>query len=111
MGRDPCEASITPRYILGRSVAELLAAADHVLLELGADGVVESRLLVVVESLAVDLRRPGCRVLATVAHPALVVLRGRQHRPVEAGSEPFHRVRRTQEVTAVPDLDVRVEGQ
>src|SRR5262245_34598826 len=66
------------------SVAELRTAAGDVLPQLLAYGVVERRGLVLVELLLVDLRGPGAGVLAAAAQPALVVLRRREHRPVEA---------------------------
>ena len=94
----------------GRSVAELAPAADDVLLELLADRVVERRLLVLLELLAVDLGGPGGGVVAAVAHPLLVVLRRGQHRAVEAGAEALHGVHRAEEVAAVADLLVGAEG-
>src|SRR6476620_8067684 len=93
-----------------RSVSQFRPSPHDVLLELLPDRVVEWGLLVLLELLLVDLPGPGGRVLGAVAHPALVVLRGGQHRPVEAGPESLHRVRSTEEVAAVPDLLVGVEG-
>src|SRR6478672_2869521 len=61
------------------SVAELRATADHVLLQLGADGVVERRRDVLLELLLVDDRRPGVGVEAPGAHPLLVVVGGGEH--------------------------------
>ncbi len=48
---------------------------------------------------------------ATVALPALEVLRRRDEGPVEAGTEPLHRVRRPEEVAAVSDLLMGPEGE
>src|SRR6516164_430104 len=90
-------------------VPELGPAAGHELLELGPDGVVERRRLVLLQRLGADLRGPGGRVLAALLEPALVVRGGRQQRPVEALAEPLHRVRGGEEVTAVPDLLVGAE--
>src|SRR5260370_37276410 len=47
-------------------VAELGAAAGHELLELGPDGVVEGRRLVLLERLGVDIPGPGRRILAAL---------------------------------------------
>src|SRR3954453_225350 len=91
------------------SVPELRAPTRHVGLQLLAYGVVDRRRLVVLQRLLVDLTRTGGRVLGTVAHPALVVLRRGEHRPVEAGTEPLHGVLGAQEVSAVADLLVGIE--
>ena len=62
------------------SVAELGPPADDVLGQLGPDRVVKRRGDVLLELCLVDLRGPGVRVQAAVAHPPLVVLGGGVHR-------------------------------
>src|SRR3954447_13497547 len=90
-----------------RLVAELGTAPRHVLRELLADAAVQRRLLVLLQRLAPDLARPCGRVFTAVALPALVVLRRREQRAVEALAEPLERVRRAEEMAAVADLLVR----
>src|SRR4051812_31307539 len=92
------EGAMGMGWLRSLSVAELGAPAYDVLLELLAHGVVDRRLLVVLEPLLVDLPGPGGGVLGAVAHPALVVLRGVEERSVEAGAEQLHRVHRAEEV-------------
>src|SRR5215469_10810666 len=93
------------------SVAELSAAAGHVVVEFGADGVVERWRCVRLQRRTPDLAGPGGGVLAAVPQPALEVRGGGEQRSVEAVPEPLHRVRRAEEVPAVPHLLVRAERE
>src|SRR6266571_7934023 len=92
-------------------VAELAAAAGHEVVELGADRVVQRRRGELLELLPPDLAGPGGGVLGAQLEPALEVGGGGEHRAVEALAEPLHRVRRAEEVAAVPDLGVGAEGE
>src|SRR5690242_16096863 len=100
-----------PRAGVTCSVAQFDAPAIDELLEFGANRVLERRRLVFLEALLVDALGAVRSIDTAVAHPALVVLRRGQQRAVEAGSEALHRVGGAEEVPAVPDLDVRVEGE
>src|SRR5438445_5302410 len=93
------------------SVAELLAPPVDVGLQLVLQVSLHRRLLVLLERLLRDLARPHRRVAPTVARPALVVLRRREQRPVEALAEALERVHRAEEVAALSNLLVRGIGQ
>src|SRR3954449_7077292 len=93
------------------SVSQLGPAAIDVGLQLGADRLVERRLLVLLErALPDDLRARGGGE-AAVALPALEVLRRGEQRTVEALAEALERVRGAEEVPAGPDLLVGPEGE
>src|SRR4051794_36338696 len=93
------------------SVSQLRPTAIDVGLQLGADRLVERRLLVLLQrALPYDLRARG-GVEAAVALPALEVLRRGQQRTVEALAEALQRVRGAEEVPAGPDLLVGAEGE
>src|SRR5690242_1876054 len=92
-------------------VAQLAPAAGHVFGQLLAHGVVEGRRFELGKLSLRDITRPRRGVLRPVAHPPVVVVRAVHERAVEAGAEPFHGVRCAEEVPAVADLVVRVEGQ
>src|SRR5919106_1516338 len=94
---EPGRSSST-RPVYSALVAQLSAAPGDELLELGADALVERRLLVALERLAPDAAGPLGRVGAAVALPAVEVLRRGQQRAVEAGAEALQRVRGAEEV-------------
>src|SRR3954452_21589571 len=93
------------------SVSQLGPAAIDVGLQLGADRLVERRLLVLVQRALPDDLSAGGGVEAAVALPALEVLRRGQQRAVEALAEALERVRGAEEVPARPDLLVGAEGE
>ena len=68
------------RHRAGSQSPSSVAPAVDVVLELLADGVVERRLLVLVECLLIDRGRPGGGVERSLAGPALEVHRGREER-------------------------------
>src|SRR5579863_9508605 len=86
------------------SVAELRAPPRHKLLELGAERVVERRLLVGLERRSPDLAGALGRVAAAVSAPAVEVLSRREQRAVEALAEALERVHGTEEVAARANL-------
>src|ERR1700750_1528967 len=92
-------------------VAECRAPADHEVVELGPDGVVQRRCLERFQLLAPDLAGPGGGVLGALLEPALEVRGGGEPQALEAVAEAFHRLLLVDEVAAVADLFVRTERQ
>src|SRR5581483_5728490 len=104
----PLSASVhRPATNMRASVAKLGPPPVDERLQLLLQRRLQLRLLVLLERLPPDVRRARGGILAAVARPALVVLGRREQRPVEALAEPLERVRRAEEVTALPHLLMR----
>src|SRR5262249_55178442 len=93
------------------SVAELSAAAGHVVVEFGADGAVERWLCVRLQRRTPNLAGPDGGVLAAIPQPALEVRGGGRRRAEKAARNPPRGGRGAEEGPAVPHLRVRVERE